>query len=101
MPLQRCEHTLAISGECGAEEALELVENLSDADVHTVDISECTHMHTVLVQALAACAPQRVVPPQEEFLARWLMPFLASSIRQEPGLTELQSRSDTAALTAA
>ena len=69
--------------------------------LHTVDISECTHMHTVLVQALAACAPQRVVPPQEEFLARWLMPFLASSIRQEPGLTELRSLSDTDALTAA
>jgi hypothetical protein len=84
MPLHRSGRTLSLNGECGVEEALALAEHLVGPGAFTVDLSGCTHLHTALVQALAAGAARRIVPPQEEFLARWLMPFLTAVVRSAP-----------------
>ena len=78
MPLRLARNRVHFEGECSVEEALALLEYLSRPKPPRVDLRQCTHMHTALVQVLAACRPTRIVPPEDPFLASWLMPFLAS-----------------------
>jgi hypothetical protein len=84
MALRRSRRTVHIEGECGVEEALALVELLAGPAPLTVDLTRCTHLHTALVQVLAAGTRRRIMPPQDEFLARWLMPFLAPVSAEVP-----------------
>jgi electron transfer flavoprotein alpha/beta subunit len=100
MPLRRSGRTLSLDGECGVEEALFLAEHLAGPGALTVDLAGCTHLHTALVQALAAGAPRRIVPPQEEFLARWLMPIFASATRPTPARAPRRPRAKAALVSA-
>jgi hypothetical protein len=77
MSLRRARNRLHLEGECGVEEALALLEHLSGPKPPRIDLRRCTHLHTALVQVLAACRPAQIEPPEDAFLARWLMPFLA------------------------
>ncbi len=45
----------------------------------TVDLSECTHLHTANLQVLMALQPRVRVWPMDTELAAWLMPILAKS----------------------
>lgn len=79
MPLREDGTVLYLDAECGVEEALALLEQLTAPVPPAVDLRTCTHLHTALVQVLAACRPDTVIPPDDPFLARWLMPLLAAS----------------------
>ena len=76
MPLRADGAVLCLEAECGVEEALELLAQLTAPEPPVVDLRSCTHLHTALVQVLAACRPGAVIPPDDPFLARWLMPLL-------------------------
>ena len=76
MPLRAGGETLCLEAECGVEEALALLEQLAVPQPPGVDLRACTHLHTALLQVLAACRPRVVAPPEDAFLARWLMPLL-------------------------
>ncbi len=76
MPLRSEGEVLHLQAECGVEEALSLLEHLAAAAPPGVDLRTCTHLHTALVQVLAACRPRVVRMPEDAFLARWLMPLL-------------------------
>ncbi len=78
MPLRRNAETLHLDAECGVDEALPLLEQLTEPDPPVVDMRGCTHMHTALVQVLAACRPHTLGALENAFLARWLMPLIAS-----------------------
>jgi len=69
---------LHMEGECGVEEALELLGHMAGLTPPEVDLRRCTHMHTALVQVLAACGTVPCVPPEDAFLARWLMPMFGA-----------------------
>ena len=77
MPLRRAGETLHLEAVCGVEDALPLLEQLAGTPPPAIDLRRCTHLHTALVQVLAACRPRAVIPPDDAFLARWLMPLLA------------------------
>ncbi len=76
MPLRAEGEMLHLEAECGVDEALALLEQLAAPLPPAVDLRACTHLHTALVQVLAACRPRAVIPPDDAFLARWLMPLL-------------------------
>jgi hypothetical protein len=76
MALRMDGNRLHLEGECGVEEALPLLESLAGPEPPEVDLRHCTHMHTALVQVLAACGTVPCAPPGDGFLARWLMPLL-------------------------
>jgi hypothetical protein len=80
MPLRLDGETLYLEAECGVEEALALLEHLAAPQPPAIDLRTCTHLHTALVQVLAACRPRDVTPPDDVFLARWLMPLLDPSM---------------------
>jgi len=80
MPLRLDGEVLHLDEECGVEEALALLEHLTTTPPPAVDLRGCTHLHTALVQVLAACRPRTVAPPDDAFLARWLMPLLDPSM---------------------
>jgi hypothetical protein len=77
MPLRLARNRLHLDGDCGVEEALVLLEHLAGAKPPRVDMRRCTHLHTALLQVLAACRPRHLVPPEDDFLARWVMPLVA------------------------
>jgi hypothetical protein len=79
MALRLTRNRLRLDGECGVEEALALLEHLTVTRIPKVDLQHCTHLHTALVQVLATCRPPQIVPPEDAFLARWVMPFLADA----------------------
>lgn len=76
MPLRAEGTVLHLEAVCGVEEALALLEQLAAPVPPAVDLGACTHLHTALVQVLAACRPNVATPPGDPFLARWLMPLL-------------------------
>lgn len=80
MPLRADGEALHLEAECGVEEALALLEQLAGLPPPGVDLRACTHLHTALVQVLAACRPRVVAPPDDAFLARWLMPLLQAPL---------------------
>ncbi|EJW10868.1 hypothetical protein A33M_3937 [Rhodovulum sp. PH10] len=78
MPLRFDGPTVRFEGLCMVEEALGLVEHWRETPPGTVDLSTCTHVHTALLQVLAAAAPAEVIPPSDPTLARFVAPILAS-----------------------
>ncbi len=76
MPLRTEGGVLHLQAECSVEEALALLEQLAVPVPPGVDLRACTHLHTALVQVLVACRPRVEAPPDDAFLARWLMPLL-------------------------
>ena len=80
MPIRTEAEALHLEAVCGVEEALALLEQLAAAPPPGIDLSACTHLHTALVQVLVACRPRILAPPEDAFLARWLMPLLPAPL---------------------
>jgi hypothetical protein len=79
MPLEFARSEVTLHGACGAEEALELVEWLAKKRRARVNLGDCTHLHSALLQTLLAFGPAISVPPHEPFLARWIVPLLTAA----------------------
>jgi hypothetical protein len=77
MPLTMLGDEVRLIDTCGADEALELAEWLSEAELPKVDLGSCTHMHAALLQTLLTYNPIISVEPQDVFLRRWIAPMLA------------------------
>lgn len=77
MPLRLARNRLCFEGECTVEEALPLLDYLQRPKPPRVDLRRCTHLHTALAQVLAVCRPPRAIPPEDPFLAQWVMPLLS------------------------
>jgi hypothetical protein len=77
-------HLVRIDGVCGVEEAMPLLEFLQSHGDARIDMRTCTHLHSAALQVLMVAANRVVVPPEEEFLARWLIPMLGSSLVAGP-----------------
>lgn len=77
MPLEFRDHEVRLVETCGAEEALELSDWLSNTELPKVDIAECTNLHPALLQTLLAYKPVLSAEPKDPFLIRWIRPMLA------------------------
>lgn len=82
MPLEFGEKAVRLIGNCGAEDALELVDWLAKTDDAAVDLSRCEHLHAALLQTLFAHPHAISAAPAEPFLARWILPVLARDRRR-------------------
>ncbi len=72
MPLIFTEDVAVADGASAVEDALPLLEFLQSQAGAKVDLRACTHLHTAVLQILAALRPEIVALPEEPFLVRWL-----------------------------
>jgi hypothetical protein len=79
MALQFVGNEIWLIDDCGAEEALELVDLLLKAERPTINLSRCSNMHAALLQTFLAYKPAVSAEPAEPFLRRWILPILTSS----------------------
>jgi hypothetical protein len=77
MPLTFAETLVRFEGVCCVEEALPLLEHCRNTKAPEVDLSDCTYLHTALLQVLLLARPLVTVLPADPFLARWLAPLFA------------------------
>jgi hypothetical protein len=80
MPLIFGEDTVQIDGVCGVDEAMPLLEFLQAHGAARIDMRTCTHLHSAALQVLMVAALRVAVPPEEEFLSRWLTPMLGTNL---------------------
>jgi hypothetical protein len=78
MPLEATSEPIRLIGTCGAEDALELVDALSNPAPHSVDLSACTNLHPALLQTLLTFKPAIAGEPTDPFLVRWVLPMLTA-----------------------
>jgi hypothetical protein len=76
MALVFTETQARFEGVCTVEDALPLLEFLTGSAAPEVDLSDCTHLHTALLQLLLAVRPEVAVSPVDPSLVRWVGPLL-------------------------
>ncbi|KAA0679966.1 hypothetical protein [Roseomonas genomospecies 6] len=76
MPIRFEDRTARFEGACTVEEAIPLAEWLGAAEDPRLDLGGCTALHTALLQVLLAARIPVAVPPEDDFLKRWVMPVL-------------------------
>jgi hypothetical protein len=79
VPLDFRLNDIALTGSCGAEDALELAEWLANNRAATVDLDACTHVHAAVLQTLLAYRPTVSAALHDAFLSRWIGPLLAAA----------------------
>ncbi len=67
---------LRLEGDCPVEEAETLVGLLQGAGASDVDLSQCRHLHSALVQALLAFRVRIVGKSQTPFIKDFVVPAL-------------------------
>jgi hypothetical protein len=68
-----------LAGVCGVTEAETLLAWLLDHPTAQVDLGDCQHLHTAVLQVLLALKPAVAVEPADPLVAEWLLPLLAGS----------------------
>jgi hypothetical protein len=79
MPIRYDGATVYCEAECMVEEALPLLERLRTHRGAKVDMTDCTYIHTAVLQVLAAAAQENVTPPASPEMAGWLSAILAAA----------------------
>ena len=78
MPLRLHEQTATLTGTVTVDDAETFTSWLRSTTAPSVDLSDCTHLHTAVFQAILAFAPTVTAGPTEPFLARYVLPMLRS-----------------------
>ena len=76
MPGQLHEQTATLTGTVTVDDAETFAAWLRTATEPSVDLRDCTHLHTAVFQAILAFAPTVMAGPTEPFLARHVLPML-------------------------
>jgi hypothetical protein len=84
MPVVTSANGAALSGVCGVAEAETLHIWLLDHPTARIDLTDCQHVHTAVLQVLLALRPAIVGQPDDPGLAGWLMPLLADAADDQP-----------------
>lgn len=71
------EHRITISGVIGVEEAEELCQLLAENPGAPLNLAECQHLHTAVLQVLMAARCTVAAPPQDPLLRGLIMPALS------------------------
>lgn len=69
-------HAITITGDCGVEDAENLMTLLQDHPAAPVDLRAACSVHTALWQVLIVLSPSIVGEPADAFTHRWIMPLL-------------------------
>lgn len=76
MPIEYQQNCIVLSGICTVEEAEGLHAWLLEHVGSQVDLAQCEHMHTAIVQLLLRAKPTVIAQPQEPFFRKWIVPLL-------------------------
>jgi len=76
MPVRLHEQTATLTGTVTVDDAEAFTTWLRTTDGPSVDLRDCTHLHTAVFQAILAFAPTVTAGPTEHFLARYVLPML-------------------------
>jgi hypothetical protein len=68
---------IRLEGACPVEDAETLIGLLQQSAGATVDLQECGHLHTAVVQALLAASRPVRGAPADDFVRNWILPTLA------------------------
>ena len=78
MPLQTHDRIATLTGVLTVDEVEPLVAWFRDTDQASVDLTDCTHLHTGALQALLRFRPAVLAGPRDTFLADHVLPWLKS-----------------------
>ena len=78
MPARLDDDRLFLSGVVSIEEAEQLRDLLACHPHLTVDLAACEHLHTAALQVLLAARRPVASPPEDAFLAAWIVPELTA-----------------------
>lgn len=78
MPLRLHEQTATLTGTVTVDDAETFAAWLRTTAEPSVDLHDCTHLHTAVFQAILAFVPTVIAGPTEPFLARYVLPMLRS-----------------------
>lgn len=70
---------IQLVGVCAVEDAEMLVRLLQDDRAREVDVSNVTHLHAAVVQALLVFRPCTTGVPSDPFTRTWLVPLMDHS----------------------
>jgi hypothetical protein len=76
MPLHIADDIVTLVGVVTVEEAEPLATWLREHPGGGVHLGACTHLHTAALQALLAARPPIDTAPADDFLSRWVLPWL-------------------------
>jgi hypothetical protein len=87
LPLDLDEHRAVLTGVVTVNDIEPLVAWLRTTGEPAVDLRDCNHLHTGVIQALLLFQPKVSAAPTDGFLAAWVLPLLAKSggPHAEPG----------------
>jgi hypothetical protein len=72
MPIDCKKKVAYLRDVCAVEEAETLLMWLHDNPDGRVNMRDCQHLHTAVLQVLVAVKPILSAQPQNEFLSRWV-----------------------------
>lgn len=78
MPVRLHEQTATLIGIVTVDDAEAFAAWLRTTTEPSVDLRDCSHLHTAVFQAILAFAPTVTAGPTEPFLARYVRPMLRS-----------------------
>ena len=78
MPLRLHEQTATLTGSVTVDDAETFTAWLRTTTAPSVDLRDCTHLHTAVFQAILVFEPTVTAGPTEPFLARHVLPMLQS-----------------------
>ena len=76
MTIQFMRSVACFKGVCAVEEAEPLLQWLQDQPRGKVNLKECEHVHTAVLQVMLAAKVMVTLPPEDAELAKWLIPVL-------------------------
>jgi hypothetical protein len=69
---QEADGTIVLHGSCSVDEAEPLHRMLLSAQSAAVDWTQCTHLHTAILQIILAARPTINTPCGDPFVDRWI-----------------------------
>jgi hypothetical protein len=78
VPVQLSDHTATLAGVVTVDDAEPFTAWLRATTEPSVDLRDCTRLHTAVFQAILAFEPTVTAGPSEIFLAGYVLPMLRS-----------------------
>lgn len=76
MPIKFSGAVARFEGQCRLDEASALFEWLEQTPAAKIDLAECEHMHTAILQILMVAKPELLASPASRFLQQWLLAYI-------------------------
>ncbi|MCB1741037.1 MAG: hypothetical protein KDK91_11755 [Gammaproteobacteria bacterium] len=78
MPMTLLKVGARFKGASEVDDAERLLAWLQERPDARINLRDCTHLHSAVLQVLLAARPKVSIPPDDERLASWLMPLMRS-----------------------